>query len=69
MIRDPFEERIGRIRKDGGWDRRYRLPHAKPEPVVTDKMSTVVEILVGMIVMLLWIVGLLAWVAIGTVAQ
>lgn len=65
-LRDA-EEVIGRITKGGTYDRRYRYPMPEPEP--PERMQLVAEILVGTIVILALLVGVLLWVAIGTVAS
>ena len=62
------EDTLGRITRSGSWDRRYRIRHEPAEPVDVDPMGTVVEILVGTIVIGALFVGILAWVAIGTAA-
>ena len=59
---------VGRIRNDGGWDRRYRIHREPIEPVRVDPMREVVEILLGVIVIGGLFVGILAWVAIASVA-
>lgn len=69
MTEHDADRVVGRIRNDGGWDRRYRIKHAAPEPVRVNPYREVVEILLGVIVILALFVGILAWVAIGTVAQ
>jgi hypothetical protein len=60
------DEVVGRVRNDGGWDRRYRR-HTDPEP--DEPMPTIVQVLLGVIVLLSLIVGTLAWLAILAVHQ
>jgi len=70
MMRWNSESLLGRITKRGTLDRRYspRRWHAEPEPPPS-YLRGVVEILLGVIVMLGFVVGVLMWIAIGTVAQ
>lgn len=69
-LRDA-DEVLGRIRKDGGWDRRYRTRYEElpePEPEV-DPMMNVVKIAGLVIFMLVVWIAVLLWMAIGLAAQ
>ena len=59
---------VGRIRNDGGWDRRYRIHREPIEPVRCRSDARGRRILVGVIVIGGLFVGILAWVAIASVA-
>lgn len=63
------EERLGRITNAGRFDLRYRIPTEPIEPDDFSPMREVMHILAGVVVLLGLFVGILAWVAIGTVAQ
>jgi hypothetical protein len=39
------DEVIGRITNDGAWDRRYRIPHAQPEPIEVNWLVEAAKIL------------------------
>ena len=79
MTRDPMrdlprlsdalhdaDEVIGRIRNDGGWDRRYRIRREEPK---VDPMREVVKILGLTIFILVFWVVILGWAAIAGAAQ
>ena len=63
------ERNVGRVRRDGGWDRRYRVPRQAVPEDEWHPVHEVVEILVSMIVILAIFVGILMWVAIGQAAS
>lgn len=63
---------IGRIRNDGGWDRRFRVRYQEldeTENRLPDPMRQVANILALFIVALLIFIAPLLWLAILTVAQ
>lgn len=62
-----LEERLGRIRKDGGWDRRYKA--VQPLPPYRDHWQrTCLEIVIGVPLLLVLILGIpfLLWLVGGT---
>lgn len=64
--RHDADEVIGRIRNDGGWDRRYRIRRDEPK---VDPLREVVKILGLTIFMLVMWVVILGWAAIAGSAQ
>lgn len=67
MAAHDADQVIGRIRKDGGWDQRYRLqadPHSSEE-----EEEGMLEIIAGIVVMSLIAVGLIVWSAIAAASQ
>ena len=61
MTRHPSEQVVGRIRRDGGWDQRYRRQAAPTEDVRR-------TVLLGVLIMLALFVGVpwLLWLIAGT---